>query len=97
MKEDTTEGKSRDKTRSLANTMEAQLLKIMYGEESMARELKEEGRRVGHKKKKSSRLCDVKNRKWHAKGKMKAGAPPKSDRDEEAQVQEEGGSQPFRN
>ena len=72
-------------------------MKIMYGEESMARKLKEEGRRLGNKKKKSSRLRDVKNRKWHAKGKMKAGAPPKSDRDEEAQVQEEGESQPFRN
>ena len=72
-------------------------MKIMYGEEGMARELEKEGRRVGHKRKKCSRLYDKKIRKWHAKGKMMAGAPAKSDRDEEAQVQEERGSQPFRN
>ena len=58
VEEDMTEGKSRDKTRSLANTVEAQLLKIMYGEESMTRELKEEGGRVGHKRKKCSGLYD---------------------------------------
>jgi fructose-bisphosphate aldolase class 1 len=69
--------------------VEAQLLKIMYGEESMARERKKEGRAVGHKRKKRSHLRDQKYRKWHAKAKVMAGAPANSERDEEAQVLEE--------
>ena len=69
-------------------------MKIMYGEESMARERKKEGGAVGHKRKKRSHLFDQKNQKWHAKAKVMAGAPANSERDEEAQVQEEGESHP---
>ena len=47
--------------------------------------------RAGKKRKKRSNLSDRKQRKWHAKRKMMAGAPAKSERDEEAE-EEEGGS-----
>ena len=36
-------------------------MRIMYGEESMARERKKEGRALGHKRKKRSHLSDKKN------------------------------------
>ena len=67
-------------------------MRIMYGEESMARERKKEGGAVGHKRKKRSHLSDQKNKKRHAKGKVMA--PANSERDEEAQAQEEGESHP---
>ena len=65
-------------------------MKIMYGEESMARDLKKEGRAVGHKRKKRSHLHDHKKRTRYAKGKVMAGAPSNSERDEEALAIEEG-------
>ena len=40
VEEDMTGGKSKDTSRSSAKTVEAQLMRIMYGEESMARERK---------------------------------------------------------
>ena len=50
-------------------------MKIMYGEESMARELKKEGRAVGHKRMKRSHLSNQKKEKWHAKAKVLVGVP----------------------
>ena len=64
-------------------------MRIMYGEESMARERIKEGAKVAPKRKKRSHLSDYKKQKRYAKGKVMAGAPSNSERDEEAQVLEE--------
>ena len=69
-------------------------MRIMYGEESMARERIKEGRAVGHKRKKRSHLRDQKKRTRYAKAKVMAGAPANSERDEEAEAHVEGESHP---
>ena len=87
-----TRGSAKDPSRNHAKSLEAQLMKIMYGEESVARERIKEGARVTHKKRKRSKLSDVKHRGKNARRKLRAGAPAKSERDEEADEEEEGGS-----
>ena len=91
VEEDLARGSSRDPKRNKANKVEAQLQKIMYGEVSVARERKKEGRKVGHTKRKRSNLSNRKIEGRNARRKMMAGTPANSKRDEEAE-EEEGGS-----
>ena len=69
-------------------------MRIMYGEENMARERIKEGAKVAPKRKKRSHLHNEKKRTWYAKAKVMAGTPANSERDEEAQAHEEGERQP---
>ena len=86
-----TRGSAKDPKRNQANKIEAQLNKIMYGEESVARERKKEGARVTHKKRKRGKLSNRKTETKYARRQRMAGAPARSERDEEAE-EEEGGS-----
>jgi hypothetical protein len=92
VEEDLTGGKSVDARRNQANKVEAQLHKIMYGDDSKARERELKGPKVNNKRKERSKLSDVKQRGRHARSKLMAGASAKSERDEEAEEEEEGGS-----
>ena len=83
VEEDLARGSTRDPKRNQADKVEAQLRKIMYGDDSMAREREWKGPKV-NKRKKRSKLSDVKKRTWYAQRKMMAGAPAESERDEEA-------------
>jgi hypothetical protein len=91
VEEDVTRGSSKNPSRNHAKSLEAQLMKIMYGEESVAKERKKEGARVTNKRKKRSNLSDRKQRGWNARRKMMAEAHVRSERDEKAE-EEEGGS-----
>ena len=87
VEEDLTGGKSVDTKRNQADKVEAQLRKIMYGDDSKARERE---LRAGNKRKKRSTLYNKKQRGRNAKRKLMAAAHAKTERDEEAE--EEGGS-----
>ena len=82
VEEDVTRGSAKDPSRNQANKVEAQLRKIMYGDDSKARERE---LRADNKRKKRSNLYNKKQRGWNARRKMMAGASAKSERDEEAE------------
>ena len=60
VEEDVTRGSARDPKRNKANKVEAQLRKIMYGNDSMAREREWKGPKVTNKRKKRSKLSNQK-------------------------------------
>ena len=90
VEEDLTRGSCRDPSRNQAHKVEAQLRKIMYGEESVVMERKKEGRKVGHTKRKRSTLNNRKTETKYAKRRMMDGASAKSERDEEAEEEDSG-------
>jgi hypothetical protein len=91
VEEDLAIGSSKNPKRNQANKVEAQLHKIMYGDDSKAREREWKGPKVTNKRKKRSNLSNRKIEGRNARRKMMAGTPAKSESDEEAK-EEEGGS-----
>ena len=62
VEEDLTGGKSRDRKCNQATKVEAQLRKVMYGDESIARERECKGPKLNHKRKKRSKLSNQKKK-----------------------------------
>ena len=88
VEEDVTRGSAKNPSRNHAKSLEAQLMKIMYGDDSMAREREWKGPKVNNKRKKRSKLSNNKNETWYAKRRLMAGASAKSKIDEEAEEEE---------